>query len=135
MDRRSRSAGRLGVALDGAAQNVLRDRVGAIEGVEQHGRLGGSEHLGRRDALRAVREFDRHILRGVRAGTVSEDRPKRSAVAPPPYQFQGMTLEEVERKHIMQTMRALGGQKSRVAETLGINRTTLWKKLRQYEED
>ena len=31
-------------------------------------------------------------------------------------------------------MRALGGQKTKAAEVLGINRTTLWKKLRQYEE-
>ena len=53
--------------------------------------------------------------------------------APPPYPFEEMSLEEVERRHIEHTMRALGGQKTKAAELLGINRTTLWKKLRQYE--
>jgi len=56
-------------------------------------------------------------------------------VAPAPYPFAGMTLDEVERRHIEHSMLALGGQKTKVAEVLGINRTTLWKKLRQYEAD
>jgi DNA-binding NtrC family response regulator len=51
-----------------------------------------------------------------------------------PYPFENMTLEEVERHHIEFTMQALGGQKTKVSEVLGINRTTLWKKLRQYDE-
>ena len=64
--------------------------------------------------------------------------PGSSAVsapaAPAPYPFANMTLEEVERRHIEHSMRALSGQKTKVAEVLGINRTTLWKKLRQYED-
>jgi len=55
--------------------------------------------------------------------------------APAPYPFAGMTLEEVERRHIEHTMQVLSGQKTRVAELLGINRTTLWKKLRQYDDE
>jgi len=57
------------------------------------------------------------------------------AAAPAPYPFEGMTLEEVERRHIEQTMRSLAGQKTKVAEVLGINRTTLWKKLRLYDDE
>ena len=51
-----------------------------------------------------------------------------------PYPFESLALEEVERRHIEQVMNSVGGQKSRAAEILGINRTTLWKKLRRYEE-
>jgi DNA-binding NtrC family response regulator len=54
-------------------------------------------------------------------------------LAPPPYPFESMTLEEVERRHIEHVMQGVGGQRTRAAEVLGINRTTLWKKLRQYE--
>jgi DNA-binding NtrC family response regulator len=56
-----------------------------------------------------------------------------AAAAPAPYPFQAMSLEEVERRHIEHVMQAVGGQKTRAAEILGINRTTLWKKLRQYD--
>ena len=59
--------------------------------------------------------------------------PSTAAAAPAPYPFEEMSLEDVERRHIEHTMRALGGQKTKAAEVLGINRTTLWKKLRQYE--
>jgi DNA-binding NtrC family response regulator len=54
-------------------------------------------------------------------------------LAPAPYPFQGLSLEAVERRHIEQVMQEVGGQKTRAAEILGINRTTLWKKLRLYE--
>jgi len=46
------------------------------------------------------------------------------------YPFEGMSLEEVERRHIEYTLRQTDYNKSRAAELLGINRTTLWKKLR-----
>ena len=59
---------------------------------------------------------------------------------PPPgmiaaYPFEGMTLEEMERQHIEFTLSSVAGQKTRAAELLGINRTTLWKKLRHYDGD
>jgi DNA-binding NtrC family response regulator len=57
------------------------------------------------------------------------------AAAPAPYPFTGLPLEEVERRHIEHTMQMMGGQKTKVAEVLGINRTTLWKKLRLYDEE
>jgi DNA-binding protein Fis len=34
--------------------------------------------------------------------------------------------------HIERVLATCGGQKGRAAEVLGINRTTLWKKLRHY---
>ncbi len=42
------------------------------------------------------------------------------------------TLDELERTHILKVLELCEGQKTRAATMLGINRTTLWKKLRQY---
>jgi DNA-binding NtrC family response regulator len=52
-----------------------------------------------------------------------------------PYPFDGLSLEEVEQRHIEHVLGQVGGQKSKAAELLGINRTTLWKKLRRYDAD
>jgi transcriptional regulator with GAF, ATPase, and Fis domain len=42
------------------------------------------------------------------------------------------SLDDLERRHILKVLRACEGQKTRASAILGINRTTLWKKLRQY---
>jgi len=42
------------------------------------------------------------------------------------------TLDELERAHILKVLEMCDGQKTKAAAMLGINRTTLWKKLRQY---
>ena len=49
-----------------------------------------------------------------------------------PYPFAGLSLEELEKEHIGRVLELCQGQKGRAAELLGINRTTLWKKLNQY---
>ncbi len=43
-----------------------------------------------------------------------------------------VSLDELERRHIMRVLDAVEGQKNKASSILGINRTTLWKKLRQY---
>jgi DNA-binding NtrC family response regulator len=45
------------------------------------------------------------------------------------------TLDELERTHILRVIELCEGQKTKAASMLGINRTTLWKKLRQYGID
>ena len=42
------------------------------------------------------------------------------------------TLDELERAHILKVLELCDNQKTKAAQMLGINRTTLWKKLRQY---
>jgi DNA-binding NtrC family response regulator len=42
------------------------------------------------------------------------------------------TLDELERAHILRVLELCENQKTRAAALLGINRTTLWKKLRLY---
>ncbi|HEY1553508.1 MAG TPA: sigma-54 dependent transcriptional regulator [Kofleriaceae bacterium] len=45
------------------------------------------------------------------------------------------TLDELERAHILRVLELCENQKTKAAQLLGINRTTLWKKLRQYGLD
>jgi two-component system response regulator HydG len=42
------------------------------------------------------------------------------------------TLEELERKQILLALQKAGGNKTRAAELLGINRATLFRKLRRF---
>jgi DNA-binding NtrC family response regulator len=46
-----------------------------------------------------------------------------------------MTLEESEREHILNVLRLAGGNKSQAAELLGIDRASLWRKLKRYGVD
>ena len=45
---------------------------------------------------------------------------------------QALTLAEAERVHILQTLERFGWNHSRAAEVLGIGRTSLWRKLKDY---
>jgi DNA-binding NtrC family response regulator len=66
-------------------------------------------------------------------GTVTQLQPQSSKpTTPEEYPFARMSLEELERAHIQRVLELCSGQKARAASILGINRTTLWKKLRQY---
>ena len=45
------------------------------------------------------------------------------------------SIFEVERRHTLRTIKLLGGNKSRVAEVLGIDRRAFYRLLRQYRSD
>jgi transcriptional regulator with PAS, ATPase and Fis domain len=57
------------------------------------------------------------------------------ALGPAPGLEREQTLAEAERVHIIQTLERCGWNHSRAAETLGIGRTTLWRKLKEYGID
>jgi DNA-binding NtrC family response regulator len=88
-----------------------------------------------------VRELENAVERAVvlAAGPVLgvDDFRPRGAAAPP---IAGAlapgdpvpTLDELERTHILRVLALCEGGKTKAAALLGINRTTLWKKLRQY---
>jgi len=42
------------------------------------------------------------------------------------------TLDEIVRDHILHVLAVHGNHKAKTAQALGIDRTTLWKKLREY---
>ena len=48
--------------------------------------------------------------------------------------YRNPTLEVIERAYIMWVLQAEGGNKTRAAEVLGIDPSTLYRKLSRYEE-
>ena len=46
-----------------------------------------------------------------------------------------MPLEELERRAILRALREAGGDKLAAARLLGIGKTTLYRKLKQYETE
>ncbi len=52
-----------------------------------------------------------------------------------PAEFQPQSLDEIERQHILATLQVTGGNKSQAAQLLGIERSTLDRKLKRYESD
>jgi Nif-specific regulatory protein len=52
---------------------------------------------------------------------------------PQPSQFTPISLDEMERRHIMATLNATGWNKSQTANILGIERSTLDRKIRRYQ--
>jgi DNA-binding NtrC family response regulator len=90
-----------------------------------------------------IRELRNVIERGILlSGDVVEIQPSHlppeihgSTVIPPVGHASGLTLEEVERRHIAQVLLSLDGNRSRAARTLGISRATLYEKLARYRLD
>ena len=90
-----------------------------------------------------VRELENTIERAVvlasgdELGVDDVRPPDRAATAAPATAAPAaggdvLTLDELERRHILDVLARCDGGKTRAAALLGINRTTLWKKLRQY---
>jgi DNA-binding NtrC family response regulator len=80
-----------------------------------------------------VRELENAVERALVIGRGPELRPAdfsfqlQAATAP-----NGRTLEEVERAHVEHVWSQSGGNHSLAARTLGIDRTTLYKRLKRY---
>jgi DNA-binding NtrC family response regulator len=86
-----------------------------------------------------VRELENCVERAVvlAAGDtlgVDDVRPRAAPPTAPTLSFGDHvpTLDELERAHILHVLALCQNQKTKAAAMLGINRTTLWKKLRQY---
>ncbi len=70
--------------------------------------------------------LDHHIMNSSHQIQVEKPAPKK--VTP----FVQVTLEELERNHIMATLENLGGNKTKTAKVLGITVKTLYNKLHSY---
>jgi two-component system response regulator HydG len=91
-----------------------------------------------------VRELENAVERAVAlargARLTPEDLPERvrttgeAASVVARAQERRLTLRELEREYILETMRRTGGNKSRAAEMLGLDRKTLYRKLDEYGE-
>jgi two-component system response regulator AtoC len=88
-----------------------------------------------------VRELENVIARALalnRSGlVVPEDLPERlrglPPAVPPPGSSERLTLAEVERRYAAQILAETGGNKTRAAEVLGIDRKTLYRILGEKE--
>jgi two-component system, NtrC family, response regulator AtoC len=94
-----------------------------------------------------VRELKNVIERGVvlartdfienedlNLSTVAAATDSGDLVAPAPKStFEPLSLDEVERRHIHATLKATGWNKSRTAVILGVERSTLDRKIKRYE--
>ncbi|MBX7246715.1 MAG: sigma 54-interacting transcriptional regulator [Candidatus Sumerlaeaceae bacterium] len=88
-----------------------------------------------------VRELENMVERAVVMGTQSgiflqelSKMRKQSAAA----RGQGSsvrTLDDLEREHIEKTLERTGNNKKKAAELLGINQSTLWRKMKRYNLD
>src|SRR4029434_8857008 len=107
--------------------------------------------LGRREII-APEDLPPHVSAGLpprpspaphrhthRAHSAPEARAPRVSAAlqlgPSPALPRQPTLAEAERVHILQTLERFGRNHSGAAEALGIGRTTLWRKLKEYGID
>ncbi len=60
----------------------------------------------------------------------------RGFTEPPPKQGQELqSLEELEKRHILEVLRQTGGNKKKAADILGVDRSTLYAKLKRYQAD
>jgi transcriptional regulator with PAS, ATPase and Fis domain len=135
----------------------LRDRREDIPALAEHFLARAAAKLDR--ALRLSPEAVERLLRYPWPGNVRElenaiERAailaRRDTIAPedlPPHVSAGLqlgpspalprqtTLADAERVHILQTLERFGRNHSGAAEALGIGRTTLWRKLKEYGID
>ena len=89
-----------------------------------------------------VRELENAIERAVALGSGpilhSGDLPSNLQYAAPAERVQAndeiLHLEEIERRTILRALREAGGDKLVAARLLGIGKTTLYRKLKQYQE-
>jgi DNA-binding NtrC family response regulator len=52
----------------------------------------------------------------------------------PPNQFSGESLEQLERRHILDTLKQTNGNQTRAAKVLGISDRTLREKIRKFKQ-
>lgn len=80
---------------------------------------------------RAVILSDRAELRpdDLQIGSVAPQAATEDRMPPP---YEAVSLDELERRHILQTLRATNWVKREAARVLGINRSTLDRKLERY---
>ncbi len=65
--------------------------------------------------------------------TIDELPPELRGERPPQRREPGSsTLGDMERQRILEALQATGGRKGEAAKRLGMNRSTLWRKLREY---
>lgn len=84
-------------------------------------------HMG--DLPTQLQDFRRHRDRGSSAASILQDDQDN---APTAHQGNIVSIAELEKKAILETIRQLNGDKLMAARLLGIGKTTLYRKLKEY---
>jgi DNA-binding NtrC family response regulator len=135
LDRYAARAGREGMSFAPETESLLEryDYPGNVRELEhaiEHAvAIAEGSVIGAADmpaAFRAPRLLPPHggegrVAEGPAPPVPAADRPREE-----------WSLEEIEREHIVRVLEALHGNVTQVAQRLGISRTTLWRKMRQY---
>ncbi len=120
--------------LGGPPRVLAEDAEKALAGHEWPGNVRELLNVLRRASLFAAgAEIDGALVRRMLAASVFA-QPVVRAPAPPPERDAAapMRLADVERQHIERTLEQMGGNITRAASSLGIDRRTLQRKLRSY---
>jgi DNA-binding NtrC family response regulator len=113
-----------------AAADLAPDALAALTAYHWPGNIRELENvLARALALRSghtltVRDLPPHIARATGASAAGAASQLPTTM---------LTLEEMERRHILQVLEKTGGNKLKAAEILGIDRSTLHRKLKQIQ--
>lgn len=91
-----------------------------------------------------VRELENIIERSLAMSNEPEIKPqhlpqeinkyKRTSPQPTQPERPACSLEESERDHIMSVLKTVDGNKTKAASVLGIDRVSLWRKLKKYQD-
>jgi DNA-binding NtrC family response regulator len=79
-------------------------------------------------------ELERALDRALRKSVVEVSVEQESAATTTPAEDSPLTLDEVERNHILQALRRHAGNRTAAARELGISRRTLYYKLDEYQQ-
>ncbi len=112
------------------ADRLGRAEVGfssaALEAIRRHPWLGNVRELENAiESAAALARTDRIELSDLPAGVRASSAERTLDTA-------GLPMADVEREHILRTLRSVGGNKAETARSLGLDRKTLYRKLREY---
>lgn len=107
---------------------ISRDAISALVGYDWPGNVRELENAIERAFILSgdkieTNNFPAKIIRSAEGSYVSLDP---EGVRPP--------LEEIERRYVLETLHSLGDDKAAAAKILGIDLSTLYRKLKRYEE-
>lgn len=143
-------AGDVRLLLDHFLRNSVRLNHSPVEGFDSEAmrRLVGYRWPGNVRELRNTVEYGVNMCRGTRIGCGDlpdylfqplEVRGAGASVGPPPVVLPALApvtpatgWAELEQQRILNALQQAGGRRGRAAELLGMGRTTLWRKIKDY---